>query len=708
MKKEKAKQKVKKNIPKSNKKDTINKRKIYIFLIIIGIVFLTLIFSYGWYSLVYQNKIFANVKIGDIEFSGLSKQNASDLLKSKLKEADQKELQLVSDNQKWSINLADADLNYDLDSTIEKLYSIGRNKGVYENFKERLALLFNSKSIDAIYDIDQNSLNSLFSEVYKQVEQPVVDAKFEYKNNQITILVEKSGVEIDKAKIYNDLDKILSSLSVNNHIDLILQNAYPKITQEKLLSIKDEFINVLKDDIVLQSELKNITITKDQIASWFFTVSVYNSNKKISLMSRAYANEENNYVAKLELNQEEIKKFVAQIATDVNKDPKDAKLSFTDGSVSIYQTPEKGYKLDQDTTVLEITNLVLAKTKIAGIASNSTTDVDINSLKLPLQIIEPDISDTNVNELGIKEMISSGTTSFAGSAQNRIYNIKKGASVFNGVVIKPNEKLSAISILGNPSAESGYLPELVIKENKTIPEYGGGLCQVSTTLFRASLNAGLEILERTNHAYRVSYYEPPVGMDATIYYPKPDLIIKNNTPASILIQTSVTGSQITFTMYGTKDDRIVEISDPQIYDTVSPPKDIYIESSDLPAGTIKKQEGSHPGAKASFYYKVVKSGKTIFEKTFNSVYKAWQGIYLFGSGANLPDGADAKDKDGNKIEVKKDAGGNRCDNECEEGWTECKDDGIRSCNKDGDCLRWSAVGSCGDGKTCSNNQCVNE
>ncbi len=686
--------------------NTIKRRK-FIPFIIAGVIFAVLIFSYGWYSLVYVNRIYPNVVIGSTDFSGLSQENAIKKLDEQVKKINSNDIKLILSGNTWDIKTSDIGLNYDIEGTIEKIYSVGRRGNFFDNLKERVSLLFKNKNIDAIYSLDQNVISGKLAEIYSENETPVSDAKFIYSNDVVTIEPEKSGQTIDKAKLYADLDQNLSQLNSVYDINIILEDTYPKITENMLNNLKDQYVRALNNVIILNSEVKNITISKSQISSWIYTAAVFNEDQT-GFIPKAHAEEESgNFSAQLEINQEEIRKFIDSIAGDINHDPKDARLSFSNGNVSVFQTPEKGYKVDEDQTVADITNLLISRMNVSRASNDKNTDEN-NNIELPLEITDPEVSDVNSETLGIKERIGTGTTSFSGSPDNRIHNIKNGANMFHGVVIKPGETLSAISILGNPSAETGYLPELVIKENKTLPEYGGGLCQVSTTLFRAALNAGLEILERTNHAYRVSYYEPPVGMDATVYYPQPDLVIKNNTDHYILIQTSVVGTQITFDLYGTKDGRNVEMSEPVVSETISPPKDVYIESSDLPAGTIKKQESSHAGAKASFYYKVIKDGKTLFEKTFNSVYKAWQGVYLFGTGTTLPDGVDAKDKDGNKVEGQKDAGGNKCSNECEEGWTECKDGGIRRCNKDGDCLKWSAVSSCGDGQTCSNNQCVNQ
>ena len=134
---------------------------------------------------------------------------------------------------------------------------------------------------------------------------------------------------------------------------------------------------------------------------------------------------------------------------------------------------------------------------------------------------------------------------------------------FNGVLIKPGEEFSFVKILGEVDGEHGYLPELVIKHDKTEPEFGGGICQVSTTTFRAAINSGLEITARRNHAYPVSYYNPQ-GMDATVYVPRPDLRFINNTPGYILIETQIEGTKLIFNFYGTDDGRRVNIIGPKI------------------------------------------------------------------------------------------------------------------------------------------------
>lgn len=250
------------------------------------------------------------------------------------------------------------------------------------------------------------------------------------------------------------------------------------------------------------------------------------------------------------LDEEALSQSITKLAQQFNKDPQDAKFKIEDGKVSAFSLNTPGRKLDEEKS-LEL---------IANYLQDSSAK---NSLELPYQEIIPEISIDSVDNMGITTLIGQGQSNFKGSPKNRIFNIQVATKRFDGVLIKPGEDFSFVKTLGEVDGEHGYLPELVIKQNKTEPEFGGGICQVSTTSFRAAINSGLEITARRNHAYPVSYYNPQ-GMDATVYIPKPDLTFKNNTPGYILIQAKIEGTLLTFDFYGTSDGRRVNVIGPKI------------------------------------------------------------------------------------------------------------------------------------------------
>ena len=247
--------------------------------------------------------------------------------------------------------------------------------------------------------------------------------------------------------------------------------------------------------------------------------------------------------------------------------------------------------------------------------------------------------------MGIKEQIGVGITNFSGSPKNRRLNIANGAKLLNGLLIKPQEELSLINALKPFDATNGFLQELVIKGDRTIPEFGGGLCQIATTIFRTTLNAGLPITERRNHSYRVSYYEPPAGIDATIYEPAPDYKFVNDTPGHILLIAEVDKDDLIIKFFGTLDGRKSEISPekPKIYNITSPGEPRFIDTDTLLPGEKRLVEKPHNGADTSFDYIVTYADSTIKKTTFASHYVAWKETWLVGKAATstdivLPDG----------------------------------------------------------------------
>ncbi len=246
-----------------------------------------------------------------------------------------------------------------------------------------------------------------------------------------------------------------------------------------------------------------------------------------------------------------IQSFIAMIAEKTKKDPIDAQFTFINGRVVITGKEQLGQILNEEESI-----------KLLSYTINHLENIQEN-INLPFTSVEPKITTKSIEELKIKELIGEGTTNFKGSTKNRIYNIERALKQFQNIIIAPNEEFSFVEHLGEVDGEHGYLPELVIKNNQTTPEFGGGICQVSSTVFRTAIYSGLKITARRNHAYPVHYYYP-YGMDATVYLPKPDLTFINNTPASILMQSTIEGTKLTFRFYGTNDGREIKVDGPHI------------------------------------------------------------------------------------------------------------------------------------------------
>lgn len=303
-------------------------------------------------------------------------------------------------------------------------------------------------------------------------------------------------------------------------------------------------------------------------------------------------------------------------------------FAFTDGRVSAFKAAKPGRALNIEESIKRFED------SLSQIPTNSTTRIVI---PLAVNIIYPETTTEKVNNFGIRERIGHGYSEFHGSIPGRIHNVALAASRLHGVLIPPGTTLSFNGLLGDVSGSTGYQQAYIIKSGRTVLGDGGGVCQVSTTLFRAALDAGLPIDERQGHAYRVHYYEEggyKAGLDATVFAPSVDLKISNDTLAHILIQTKTDKKNLTLTidLYGASDGRISHISNHVVWGSTPPPEPLYQDDPTLPAGTVKQVDFAAWGAKASFDYRVERTGETLIDTKFFTNYRPWQAVFLKGTG----------------------------------------------------------------------------
>jgi vancomycin resistance protein YoaR len=231
-------------------------------------------------------------------------------------------------------------------------------------------------------------------------------------------------------------------------------------------------------------------------------------------------------------------------------------------------------------------------------------------------VVHPDLY-----KRGIREIIAVGESNFTGSSEARRQNIIAGSQKFNGIIIPKGRRFSFNQILESVDEESGFVKELVIKGEKTEKELGGGVCQVSTTAFRAAFSGGLPIDQRRNHSYAVPYYKP-YGLDAAIYLGALDLRFRNDTPGDILVQTFIEGDNLFFIFYGTNDGRKITLEGPFISHYQQAPKAIVYETEDLPFGEKEEISEGHDGFQTEWIRKIEKDGKKLHQK-FESHYRPW-------------------------------------------------------------------------------------
>lgn len=558
-------------------------------------ILLFLVLSEMFFRVYYKNKISPNIYLFSENMSGYDKDKFLKLLEQSNSGFDKITVSDgISENY---IYLTDINYHINYENNWNKALSL---KKTYLNNFYNLSVISLFKRVGFTEDVsfDKNLLASEIENVASIYTTRAVFESVVLEDGGVKVTAGKDGIHVNDEVFKDDIYKALQNKILEVPVPIEKVNASIPIEQKgNLLSQAEKLIG---RKIVI-----NLGDKTYEIEDW-------------ELVSTLNDRPENKF--------ENIESISKKIEEKFNNEPKNSVIVFENNRVSEFVASEDGIRVD--TNILK-DELIRKRNELAY------TDLKFLEIPLPHEKTSPKITTGDINNIGIKEKIGSGHSTFKGSIASRIHNIKLASSKFNGVLIAPGETLSFNKTLGDVSKVTGYQQAYIIKDGQTILGDGGGVCQVSTTFFRAALDSGLPIIERRSHSYRVGYYEQgfPPGLDATVFDPSTDLKIKNDFENHILIQTvfDENTKSLTFDLYGTKDGRIVNMSKPVTKDVSSPPEDLYIDDPTLKAGIIKQIEYKSWGAKVYFNYKVEKDGVITFEKTFYSNYQPWQAKYLRGT-----------------------------------------------------------------------------
>jgi len=602
-------------------------------VIMAGFVFLFLLVgSIGgsWaYTILYKNKIFPGVYLGNHHIGGLTKDQAKEFVENFNNRIAKEGIDFkytdtnntVRDFKLPSVSAEDSSVEMvklDSNRSVEQLFAIGRSGNVITNlFQPVLLRFFDDTVVPAPVIVEDRFISSL--ENYMRVfGEPARNANFNITSLsplQYTIVQEKTGSVFD----YEDARKKLTG-----------QLAYMALLPVMILE-KDFRPDVLVADLgQLASSMQeifnygnlNLTYTDPQTSvrkDWAISPLMYSNWMEIR---------RENGEPIFALNKEKVLAYLETLRPFINTPAKDAKFIMENERVKEFQANQSGLILNEEKTYADLDTVFKER--------NYHPAELVKTVTVSIDIVEPNVVMSNVNNLGIMEVVGVGYSTFKDSHTNRIKNIANAVKRLNGILIKPDEEFSANKYAGPYIAENGFLPEMVIKGNRIIPEIGGGMCQIGTTLFRAAMNSGMPITERRNHSLVVSYYADPVngnpGTDATLYEPNVDFKFKNDTGGYLLLQTSIdyVKQELVFTFWGKSDGRKGSYTHPVVNKWIPAGEPQEVVVTDLKPGE-RKCQNAFRGAMTSFTYTIIKPNGEKVDKVFDSYYRPLSQICMVGA-----------------------------------------------------------------------------
>ncbi len=582
------------------------------------IAFLAMIFLIVVLWLFLFDKMYPGLKIAGIDVSFLTIPQAKTKLDQTVKDRLNQipDFKYVSDTETINLKLTPEDVSIDSQTALKESFSLGHQKFY---FKPQIS------EIDVKY---KPSFDYKLQQVSTKLNQPPIDAQIKVDGEQIVVTPSQSGIEVDEAALKQQINDFINGKQIAS-TQIKTKAAPPKLSYETALKIKKRLDEIKLEPLKLTYKDKVYTLTIDDLVNLIDmqssqpTLASFNFRGQPITIESIEIGQDSLTDTNLTLNQQKVSNYFKTIATSIDRPSQEPLFSVENTAdpnrpkIKEFQPPVEGQTLDIPLAIDRLNDALLISNK--------------QTIELPVQITPP--KNQLVNDYGIKELIGRGQSNFAGSIEGRIFNVGLAASRINGVLVAPGEEFSFVNTVGDISAASGYKQAYVIKSGRTVLDDGGGVCQVSTTIFRAALNAGMPITNRVAHAYRVGYYEQgyPPGIDATIFSPTVDFKFKNDTPHYILIQAKTVGTSLTIDLYGTSDGRIANISTPVITGITPAPPELRQDDPTLPKGTVKQVDWAASGANVVFTRTVTRNGQTLYNDTFRSNYRPWQAVYLVGT-----------------------------------------------------------------------------
>mgnify|MGYP000147395128 CR=1 FL=1 len=571
----------------------------------------------------YAGRIYPGVLVGGVPVGGLTPQEAASKISQSYDYPHSGKIVLQYQEKMWSATPNQLGLFLDPENSARAAFQLGRAGSLKNRLEEQLYTWYAGHDLPPILIFDQRTAYIYLSGIAPQINKPVIEASLSLKGSEVIMRPGEIGRTLDIPA-----NLLILSTQFNFPQDMILPLVVYE-TPPAILNVQEQAEQARR---ILSQPLTLSLPDQDQekAGPWIF-----DQNKLASMLTIERVQVSGGARYQVALDSTQLRSFLTQLAPSLKRSPANARFIFNDKSrqLEVLQPSVTGRSLDVEASLRSIQERLVRGE---------------HNIPLVLNYLQPAVPDTKTaEELGIRELIRAETSYFYGSNSPRVQNIKTAASRFHGLLVAPGETFSMATALGNISLDNGYAEALIILGNQTIKGVGGGVCQVSTTLFRAAFFAGFPIIERHAHAYRVYYYEKVAGnkinprlagLDATVFVPLVDLKFKNDTPNWLLMETYVTpaSSSITWKFYSTSDGRKVEWDTTGPTNIVAPPDPVYRENPDLKKGEIKQVDWAAEGADVTVTRTVTRAGTVIIKDRIATHYKAWGDVFEYGPGTEIP------------------------------------------------------------------------
>jgi vancomycin resistance protein YoaR len=561
----------------------------------------------------HADRIYPGVRVWGTDVGSMHLDEAEDLLAEQLAPAEDLTLTLRGPDHTWEVPLSSLGVTLVPEATAEAAFQVGRepHQGALDHF----VLLLSRRDLSPVLSLNERVLRIYIEALADEVNRPPEDARLTWEANLPVAHPPQPGQALDVEATLAAVRQALTDPSAGA-VGLVVHELPPQVVDAENAQVHLTSLLSQPFTLVLSNPREQDpgpwSIPPEDFIS-MLAVETIDGQLQVALdesITRAYLN---------------------SLAESLTIEPVNARFHFDDatGELVPISSGTDGRALDVEASLANVRAAVSAGRHVAP---------------LVLQVVPPPYPETaTAADLGIQGLVAEGDSYFIGSPSGRDHNIRLAAERFDGLVIAPGEMFSFNHYLGEVSAEAGYDESYITAGEQLAIEVGGGICQVSTTAFRAALWGGYPIDERWYHHHRVGYYELRgygPGFDATVYTPLVDFKFTNDRDAPLLIETEIGEAEhrLVFRFYSADDGRQVEVEGPEIGEEIEPGPPIYQLDEELDPGTVIEWQSASKGLAVTVERWVYNAqGDLVYRDTFVSEYDARRAAYHYGPGYEPPE-----------------------------------------------------------------------
>jgi vancomycin resistance protein YoaR len=580
---------------------------------LLGLLLLVLVGAGGFLALPYAANLFAGdramdgVSLQGRSIAGMSRAEIRALIEQRYAAFLSAPVIITFEGRSWTPTPQQIGLEFDLDRAAEQALAAGHRGGPIERVEELWAIWQGGLDVAPRLSVDAGRLQAYLTGIAAELEQPPRDAALSFAEGKVLPTPARPGRQALADASAIDIMRGLQTLEPQSVV-LRTRTLAPALTDAGMAPAIADARALLAGPLILRRAEQSWTWQPNKLAE---LLAIKAEHGKMTV----------------EVDPDRVARAVEKLAQLVDTGSAEPRVAFRGGKLKITQPGQTGWQLKQPEAVAAISQaLRQPKREIA----------------LPVQELTPQVTAKTLPSLGIVELVGEGRSSFDGSADYRITNIKAGAARINGVLIPPGSEFSFNTQLGEVDDSNGFVKGYAVIGQRTQLEWGGGVCQDSTTVFRAAFWAGLPITERHAHPFYISWYddfsfpnESGPGLDATIFTGVSDLKFMNDTGHWLLMEAVAdeAAQVLSVRLYGTKPNRSVSVRGPEVGNVVPPPDEpVIVTDNSVPAGTVKQTDTARKGMDITVYRVITENGVEKPPEPFFTRFKAWPNVFVKGTG----------------------------------------------------------------------------